>query len=127
MNIPILILFAIFYLLIVIVAEKKIRNKLGIHKKEGAWYKTVNSIHLGGEILIIITFILVQVIIGSGNTDVANWVAKYGVFLFFTILYIFRAYMEWKFDRQSKEYIIQIFSLVTVIGVFFPALILFFS
>jgi hypothetical protein len=126
-NIPALIVFAIVFIVLEILTEKKIRKKFGIHKKEGTWYRTVNSFHQAGEVLIMITFIIFITIMGNGETDLANWITKYGVFLFITVLFIFRAFMEWKFDRKSKEYIIQMFNLIVFVGIFLPVLIFFFS
>ncbi|WP_412778977.1 DUF4181 domain-containing protein [Neobacillus vireti] len=36
---------------------------------------------------------------------------KYTLFIFFTVIFGIRAFMEWKFDRLKREYIITFWGL----------------
>lgn len=78
-------------------------------KKRGFFqYKHVNSLHVNLEIgLFIIYFMTCFIYVNIENIG-------YVFFIFFTTLWILRAWMEWKYDRESKEYIISITGLFTV-------------
>ncbi|MDR7071507.1 DUF4181 domain-containing protein [Fictibacillus barbaricus] len=128
MNILALLLFAIVFGGIEMIAEKKFRKKFNIPKKYGFWYRSVNGFHRWGEILIIFIFVIVGGIMGYGNMkEGANWISKYWFFIFIIILSAFRILMEWKYDRESKEYIVQFFSFIGFTAIFLPILILFFN
>lgn len=68
-------------------------------------YKHVNSLHVKLEIgLFIIYFVSIMIYVNSDEN--AN--IGYACFIFFATLWTLRAWMEWKFDRESKEYILSI-------------------
>ncbi|MBU5677679.1 DUF4181 domain-containing protein [Alkaliphilus sp. MSJ-5] len=83
--------FLIFWTVI----EKIIINKFNIKKKE--WrYKHVNEIHKWLEVLLIIGILLMF------------FVDAYYSLVGLTVLLGFSAFMEWKFEKESKTYILNI-------------------
>lgn len=83
--------FLIFWALI----EKIIINKFNIRKKKGR-YKHVNEIHKWLEVLLIIGILLMF------------FVDSYYSLVGLTVLLSFRAFMEWKFEKELKTYILNI-------------------
>ena len=70
-------------------------------------YKHVNSLHVKLEIVLFIIYFVSSMIYVTSNEN-AN--VGYALFIFGT-LWTLRAWMEWKFDRESKEYILSIIGL----------------
>ncbi|WNB91102.1 DUF4181 domain-containing protein [Bacillus sp. NEB1478] len=126
MNLPALVLFAAAFIGIDFLADKKLRAKYSIHKREGWVYRTVNRYHMWGEFLIIAAFVT-GAVMGLGDiNEGTDWISKYWIFIFIISLNIFRTFMEWKFNRESKEYIVQFYSLITFSFIFLPVLFIFF-
>ncbi|MGD6888034.1 DUF4181 domain-containing protein [Bacillus mobilis] len=92
--------------------EQFLRRKLNMEKRGFFGYKHVNSLHVKLEIgLFIIYFVSIMIYINSdGNANVG-----YAFFIFFTTLWTLRAWMEWKFDRESKEYILSTIGLLAFV------------
>ncbi|AJG57901.1 MULTISPECIES: DUF4181 domain-containing protein [Bacillus] len=92
--------------------DKYLRKKLDMPKSRFWGYKHVNSLHVKLEIgLFIIYFVSSMIYINSDeNSNIG-----YAFFIFFTTLWTLRAWMEWKFDRESKEYILSIIGLFAFI------------
>ncbi|EJS68868.1 DUF4181 domain-containing protein [Bacillus cereus] len=89
--------------------EQFLRKKLNMKKRGLFGYKYVNSLHMKLEIvLFFIYFITCFTYINSENVG-------YVMFIFFGTLWTLRAWMEWKYDRESKEYILSIIGLVAFI------------
>ncbi|RZT23795.1 DUF4181 domain-containing protein [Fictibacillus sp. BK138] len=113
----IFLLTFIAFLVTAFVSEKVLRRKYNIQKNK---YKHVNSFHKWGEFLIIAVFII------SGIewvfNDNAHPMLQYVFPISLTFLWVYRTLMEWKFNRESKEYIISLSGLVCM-TVFVPAII----
>ncbi|EJQ51369.1 Uncharacterized protein BWINRASL_02596 [Bacillus mycoides] len=92
--------------------EKLLRKKLNMPKR-GFWgYKHVNSLHVKLEIGLFIIYLITSFIY---LTTFENSNAGYAFFTFFVTLWVLRAWMEWKYDRESKEYILSIIALVVIV------------
>lgn len=82
-------------------ADRWLRKKLNVPKREGALYKPVHPFQVWIEALIVIGSIIILF-------NIEFEVFRPGAlvpFVFF-LLFSFRTFMEWKFDRERKEYII---------------------
>ncbi|KUO51935.1 MAG: hypothetical protein APF76_06775 [Desulfitibacter sp. BRH_c19] len=101
-------IFLIAFLILVIVAEKIIINKFNIKKKKGL-YKHVNKVHKWSEVVIIIALITMTFFSKSSE------LRQYYLPIFFTVLFGFRAFIEWKFEKESKVYILSILNGSTVL------------
>lgn len=106
------IIFIITFFIIAIVFERWLKKKLKIDKSKGAFYKGVNPFQRWTEIAMIIAFLLLIWFVDNP----ISWLIGY-----FLISLSFRAFMEWKYKREEKEYILTLYSMfiylfVLVIG-----------
>lgn len=105
---------AIFIIIIVLgiggyFLEQFLRKKLNMKKRGFFDYKYVNSLHRKLEIILFfIYFITCFTYVNSENVG-------YVMFIFFGTLWTLRAWMEWKYDRKSREYILSIIGLFAFI------------
>ncbi|EJR54939.1 hypothetical protein IIM_01879 [Bacillus cereus VD107] len=99
--------------------EKFLRKKLNMSKR-GFWgYKHVNSLHIKMEIGLFIVYLIASIIY-MYKFENANM--GYALFTYLGITWILRAWMEWKYDRESKEYILSlmgVFAFVFMISMLF--------
>ncbi len=93
--------FLIFYYGVV---ERVIKNKLSIKKEKGL-FKHFNKIHKWLEVLLIIGVLAVF------------FINAYYPLIVLTVLFAFRAFMEWKFEKESKAYILNILNASVVLFV----------
>ncbi|WP_185152268.1 DUF4181 domain-containing protein [Peribacillus simplex] len=106
------IIFIIVLLIIAIVLERWLKKKLKIDKSKWSFYKGVNPFQRWTEMAMIIAF-LISIWFVDNPT---SWLIGY-----FLISLSFRAFMEWKYKREEKEYILTLCSMfiylfVLVIG-----------
>ncbi|MED3126188.1 DUF4181 domain-containing protein [Bacillus wiedmannii] len=92
--------------------EQFLRRKLNMEKRGFFGYKYVNSLHVKLEIVLFIIY-FVSIIIYVNRDENAN--IGYAFFIFFATLWTLRAWMEWKFDRESKEYIFSTIGLLAFV------------
>ena len=71
----------------------------------------MNSLHVKLEIGLFFIYFVSSIIYVNSNEN-AN--VGYALFIFGT-LWTLRAWMEWKYDRESKEYILSIIGLLAFI------------
>ncbi|MGE1126500.1 DUF4181 domain-containing protein [Bacillus wiedmannii] len=92
--------------------EQFLRIKLNMEKRGFFGYKHVNSLHVKIEIGLIIIYI-----IGSCYYmfKFENSKMAYVMFIYLGISSTLRAWMEWKYDRESKEYILSITGMLAFI------------
>ena len=114
MKIEFIILLTIFVVLgflgvVGFLVEKLLRKKLNIRKRSGFFYKHVNSFHKWGDILIVISYLIISFYLLFEDKYLSYSII---IFIFIFILNIFRALMEYIFARQTKEYILTIFALL---------------
>ncbi|KAB2459877.1 DUF4181 domain-containing protein [Bacillus sp. CH126_4D] len=88
--------------------EQFLRRKLNMEKRGFFGYKHVNSLHVKLEIGLFIIYFVSSIIYVNSDEN-AN--IGYAFFIFFATLWMLRAWMEWKYDRESKEYILSIIGL----------------
>ncbi|WP_411334753.1 DUF4181 domain-containing protein [Metabacillus indicus] len=90
-------------------SENLLRRKLDIPKTKGLIYRGVSTLHRWTERIMLLIYIICLMIFDFSM----------GLFLAFIILFFaFRTYMEWRYEREKKEYLITM-HFVTV----FPLLI----
>ncbi|WP_242309354.1 DUF4181 domain-containing protein [Bacillus cereus group sp. BfR-BA-01331] len=90
--------------------EELLRKKLNMEKRGFFGYKHVNSLHVKLEIGLFFIYFIGSMVY-TNNFQNAN--VGYAFFAFWGVLWTLRAWMEWKYDRESKEYIISIIGLFT--------------
>lgn len=86
-----------------------LRKKLNMKKRGFFGYKHVNSLHVKLEIVLFFIYFI------TCFTYVNNENVGYVMFIFSGNLWTLRAWMEWKYDRESREYILSIIGLVAFI------------
>jgi len=96
-----ILIFATAFIIPFIVIEKFLIKKFDIKKKKGL-YKHVNKVHIWLEVVLAIALITIAFFISEFKS--------YYVPIFLIVLYSFRAFIEWKFDKESKVYILSILS-----------------
>ena len=86
-----------------------LRRKLNMEKRGFFGYKHVNSLHVKLEIGLIIIYVISSCyyMFKFENAKMA-----YVMFTYLGISWTLRAWMEWKYDRKSKEYILSITGMV---------------
>ncbi|PGZ55754.1 polysugar degrading enzyme [Bacillus cereus] len=99
--------------------EQFLRRKLNMEQRGFFGYKYVNSLHVKLEIGLIIIYV-----IGSCYYmfKFENAKMAYVMFTYLGILWTLRAWMEWKYDRESKEYILSItgmFAFILMLSILF--------
>ncbi|MEG9298261.1 DUF4181 domain-containing protein [Mangrovibacillus sp. Mu-81] len=87
-----------------------LRKKLNISRKPGVLYKPVHPVQGWMEAIIVIGSILLIF-----NVEFEKVGAGVMVPLVFTLQFSFRAVMEWKFERERREYIITASSVVLLV------------
>ncbi|HDX9639590.1 TPA: DUF4181 domain-containing protein [Bacillus mobilis] len=92
--------------------EQFLRRKLNLEKRGFFGYKHVNSLHVKLEIVLFIIYFVSSMIYINSDEN-AN--IGYAFFIFFAMLWTLRAWMEWKFDRESKEYILSTIGLLAFV------------
>ena len=101
------------------IVDTLIRNRFNIEAKkfwEEATY--VNKFHKWGERLAIILYVIFFLVALVYSVGIFHY-----SFLFFIMIGAFRAFMEWRFERASKRYVLSIlfaaFCLIFLIGFIF--------
>lgn len=98
-------------LAIIIVIEIGLRKVFNIEKRDKNRPKYVNNIHKWGEISLIVGFVLSYLFILNLEVDLGYlWIA-----FFFTVLQLFRTFMEWKYPIQRGQYILHLFATVVLV------------
>jgi len=111
-----LIAFAIIMPLVYWAIDTLIRKKYNIKNKK-FWEEAnyVNEFHKSGERSVIILYVIFILIVLIYYPRIFHY-----SFIFFITIGIFRAFMEWKFERSSKRYMLSILfavsSLIILIG-----------
>lgn len=108
--------FSIVFLILFIVIERVVRKRANIEVK-GFFYKHINRQHKWGEILII----LLNILIYFPLIFYSDMIEGYYMIIGIIVLYGFRAFMEWKYEKETKRYIISVMTsiclLIYLIGV----------
>ena len=88
------------------------KKKIKYGEKRLFGYKHVNSLHVKLEIGLIIIYVISSCyyMFKFENAKMA-----YVMFTYLGISWTLRAWMEWKYDRKSKEYILSITGMVSFI------------
>ncbi|OAK38292.1 DUF4181 domain-containing protein [Bacillus wiedmannii] len=104
-------IISIIFCIIVYFLDKYLRKKLNM-PKSGFWgyKKHVNSLHKKLEIGLMFIYLITSFIfiVKFESVNIA-----YVIFTYLGGTLILRALMEWKFDRESKEYIFSMIGVFT--------------
>ncbi|WP_144611593.1 DUF4181 domain-containing protein [Bacillus cereus] len=104
-------IISIIFCIVVYFLDKYLRKKLNM-PKSGFWgyKKHVNSLHKKLEIGLMFIYLITSFIfiVKFESVNIA-----YVIFTYLGGTMILRALMEWKFDRESKEYIFSIIGVFT--------------
>ncbi|KAA0773755.1 DUF4181 domain-containing protein [Bacillus sp. BB51/4] len=104
-------IISIIFCIIVYFLDKYLRKKLNM-PKSGFWgyKKHVNSLHKKLEIGLMFIYLITSFIfiVKFESVNIA-----YVIFTYLGGMLILRALMEWKFDRESKEYIFSMIGVFT--------------
>ncbi|HDR4479173.1 TPA: DUF4181 domain-containing protein [Bacillus cereus] len=92
----------LLWIIILCFLEKIVRKKLNIPRQTGWNSKYVSQSHKWGQWIIIISYVVLMMIGSILNPIYMTYIPIF----FFMTLYIFQGYMQWKYDRKAKEYII---------------------
>lgn len=95
--------------------DKYLRKKLDMPKSRFWGYKHVNSLHAKLEVGLFIIYLITSFIY-IYKFENAN--IGYAIITYLGVTWILRSWMEWKYDRESKEYIFSIIGLVSFIVMF---------
>jgi len=87
--------------------EKIIINKFNIIKKKGL-YKHINKVHQWSEGLLVIGIFLM---VFSNSYELRLYYTLIGL----TVLLGFRGFMEWKFEKESKTFLLNILSSIATL------------
>ncbi|MFJ8353697.1 DUF4181 domain-containing protein [Bacillus paramycoides] len=93
--------------------DRFLRRKLNMPKK-GFWgyNKHVNSLHKKLEIGLLFVYLITSFIYIFKFESANIW---FVIFTYLGVTWILRAWMEWKYDKESKEYIFSIIGLFAFI------------
>ncbi|WP_445662644.1 DUF4181 domain-containing protein [Cytobacillus sp. FSL R5-0596] len=108
-----IIIYFIIVLILAFFTERWLRKKLKIGKRGFGTYKGVNTAQRWIERTLLVVFLISIWFI---DNPVKLFIA------FFLTLYSFRAFMEWKYEKEKMEYIITFSSIIvylTIIGISF--------
>ncbi|MHC2833999.1 uncharacterized protein DUF4181 [Bacillus sp. F9_6S_D1_P_5] len=94
----------ILWIIFLVVLEKVVRKKLNIPKQTDWNSKYVNNAHKWGIRALIISYIIVTMICATLNPI---YISNLPI-LFLITLYCFQSYMDWKYDKESREYVISL-------------------
>ncbi|WP_075619379.1 DUF4181 domain-containing protein [Paenisporosarcina indica] len=93
--------------LIMTAIEMGIRKVFKIDKRDKKRSRYMNKFHRWGEIILLVVMVISYSLFSSQFPE-SKWLQVW-IILFFLILELFRAGMEWKFAAQKREYIIHLF------------------
>ncbi|MBD1383622.1 DUF4181 domain-containing protein [Metabacillus arenae] len=106
-------IFSVIILLVFVVIHIIMKNILNIKKKNG--YTHVNKIHKRLEQVLIVLALVLLFLIGF----VFNYRLEPHYFVgIISILFAFRAFMEWKFEKVSRQYILSILATSALLVIF---------
>ncbi|MBU9713864.1 DUF4181 domain-containing protein [Evansella tamaricis] len=110
-----LIIFFIFLIIFDITAQRILTKKFQIEKGKNFFYEHVNDKHKLGERFLLIAMIAIPFIFVFmlGYESIEYYFLGVPC-----IILIYRTYMEWKYERESKMYVRTIFHFVTAFLLF---------
>ncbi|WP_144655796.1 DUF4181 domain-containing protein [Bacillus tropicus] len=110
MHVKVVVL--VLWIIFLFVLENIVRKRLNIPKQKGWNNKYVNKLHKWGNRIIIFSYIVVISICSFLSNPLYMGFLP---FLFLITLYSFESYMEWKYDRESKEFLISLGGAISLI------------
>ena len=111
-----IVIFLLLVLLVSYFFEKLLRKIANVEKRKGYIYKPVNKRHKVGQRIILILYFIGLIINGFSST---NFEFSTLMLIFLLVLFLHRAYMEWKYNKESREYIITFSGTVYMVVLFY--------
>ncbi|MFT8322084.1 MAG: DUF4181 domain-containing protein [Bacillus sp. (in: firmicutes)] len=103
MFVKFLLFFAIL-LVISFVMEKYLKKKFSIPKRDTFIYHRLNNIQRWGERIIFILFVITLWVFIDHSLIV--------LIIYVLLFHLYRGFMEWKYNREGKQYILTIAFIV---------------
>lgn len=97
----VMMIFAVL-LALSMLTEFILRKRFKIVRRKGWLYHRINNVHKRAERLLFLVFMLIY----TGFLLADYRYTNYFIFGFFFFLFGIRTYMEWKYDRETKAFII---------------------
>jgi hypothetical protein len=85
-----------------------IEKKFKIPKDKGFWQRPVNDVHKWLSRILFVVFITLIILSYRFNFNLGNFY----IFYFLFALEILRAIMEWKYQKQTKRYLLTLSNLI---------------
>lgn len=102
-----LILFLVFFS-----SDRILRKIANVEKQKGVIYKRVNKSQKIGEGIILALFFISLIILAYSSFDFEPYIP---MIIYMGILNLYRAFMEWKYQKESKEYVITLSNSVLLV------------
>ncbi|MET3696786.1 uncharacterized protein DUF4181 [Bacillus oleivorans] len=99
-------------LVILLVSDWFLKKKFQITSREPYFYKPINKVQRYGEIIIHIIFWIVFPIVMARESGILFWT---WIFLYLTFLSGFRFTMEWKYEREKRQYLLTTSKFIWII------------
>lgn len=115
--IGVIFVITIVYLLL---SESWLKQRFAIERKDGLFVKFINKQHMIIEIIL-----LVIAIVGIFLFSSKGLYGHYWVFAFFITILIVRSIMQWIYERERKEYILELNSLLAFIVLFILIIVIY--
>ena len=114
------IVFILIIVMIFVAGEKVLRKKFNIGKRDKNRPRYVNKVQMCGETILIIAYIASMFFVANELSE-TRWIGL-GVAFLFLIIELFRALIEWIYQKEQREYIIHLYaSLIIIIFVLIVA------
>lgn len=108
-----LIIIGIILVIVSTVISRFLTKRFSIDHKENVMSKKHKQIQFVGVILTVFAYMMVSFRVTSKHPDV-NLVLL--LIPFFLVISILRIFMEWRYNRQAKRWIMEIFSTFFTLG-----------
>ncbi|WP_460283407.1 DUF4181 domain-containing protein [Bacillus luti] len=110
MHVKVIVL--VLWIIFLFFLENIVRKRLNIPRQKGWNNKYINKLHKWGNRIIIFSYIVVIIICSSLSNPLYMGFLP---FLFLITLYSFESYMEWKYDRESREFLMSLGGVVSLL------------
>lgn len=106
MKLLIWLAIIIFY---IVLSERFLKKKFKIQTK-GVIVKYVNNTHKIMERMLLSVSVILLIVFVVKGINIHYWLFPYLILLF-----LVRCYMQWKYERERKEYILQLNGVLTLL------------
>lgn len=93
----------------IFLSERWLKKKFSIQRSKGWITKYVNKAHKIMELTLFTTVIIGLLFISKGIN------VHYWLFPYLILLFLVRSFMKWKYERERKEYILELNGVFTLL------------